>query len=649
MKTIFKYIAAIALSFSFVACEALFDNLEGDMSKLPGDYLASSEAGLSRMMATLYASIPMGAFAEGDKATDNASDTHSAGVYNSTPGFGWSYGTIRNANVLIETVEKVCAEGTISEEMRDLYIAEARFVRAYYYFGMVRSLGGVPIVDRTLDGEYDGGENLGLYIPRSTEKETWDFVLSEFQAAADALPETRTDGPYRANKWAALALKARAALYAASVSRYWKDAQIPNCAPVTEELTFMKEEYAKDYYTQCIEACEAIINSGNFSLHNANPTSVENAVEGLTELFLKKQSSEWIFGRSFDSGNEGATNGIDLKNSPNQTAFTAQTGVWKFGCYNVNADVADLYDNYTATFGRTDGTIVTRTDGNETEWLTNVYNDYKKASKAADDIPFKVYDNLAAPFANKDARFQAWVIHPGMNFRGEEIIIQGGLYDSKGMQLCGALEDKISFGGNDYYMYGDQNQSNFSGFYLRGDANKGGFYTTGFGLRKFLDPKQPVQYSLNPWYDVRYTEILLNYCEAIVERDGENAGKSKEYLNAIRKRAYFQDQIEASLENVLRERRLELMFEDDRAMTLHRRREFYRPNGKQTSEMRTHSIIPVLYAKNGKQQYIFVRAYMFADDLDVRPEPSKLEPKNYYGGISNYEKNKITPNPSQVL
>lgn len=648
MKKIFKYLSAIALTFSIVACEALFDNLEGDMSKLDGDYLASSEAGLSRMMATLYASLPMGAFAEGDKSTDNASDTHSAGVYNSTPSF-WSYTTMRNANVLIQTVQKSFEEGNISKEMCDLYIAEARFVRAYYYFGMVRQYGGVPIITEPLDDKYDGEENLGLYVPRSTEKATWDFVLEELQAAADALPEVRTDGPYRANKWAALGLKARAALYAASVSRYWKDAEIPKCDPVTQGLTYMKEEYAKDYYTACIDACEAIINSGKFSLHNATPTSVENAVEGLTELFLKKQSSEWIFGRSFDSGNEGATNGIDLKNSPNQAAFTAQTGVWKFGCYNVNADVADLFDNYTSTFGRTDGTIVTRTDGKETEWLTNVYTDYKKASTAADAIPFKVYDKLADPFANKDARFQAWVIYPGINFRGEEIIIQGGLYDSKGLQLCGALEDKTTLNGKDYYMYGDQNQSNFSGFYLRGDANKGGFYTTGFGLRKFLEPKQAVQYSLNPWYDIRYTEILLNYCEAIVERDGENAGNSKEYLNAIRRRAYFLDQIDATLENVLKERRVELMFEDDRSMTLHRRREFYRPNGKQIDEMRTHTIIPVLYTKNGKPQYIFMRAYMFADDLDVRPEPSKVEPKNYYGGISNYEKNKITPNPSQVL
>ena len=640
---------AIALSFSFVACEALFDNLEGDMSKLDGEYLASSEAGLSRMMASLYASLPMGAFAEGDKSTDNASDTHNAYISNSTPSF-WSYTTMRNANLLIKTVQESYEAGNISEEMCNLYIAEVRFVRAYYYFGMVRQYGGVPIVTEVLDDKYDGGENLGLYIPRSTEKETWDFVLEEFQAAADALPEVRADGPYRATKWAALGLKARAALYAASVSRYWKDAQIPSCAPVNEELTFMKADYADEYYTTCIKACEDIIKSGKFSLYNPEPKSVEEAVSGLTDLFLKKQDCEWIFGRSFDSGVEGATNSFDLKNSPNQVAYTAQTGVWKFGCYNVNADVVDLYDNYTDTYGRTDGTIVTRTDGNE-EWISGVYETYKKASSAADAIPFKVYDKLNEPFANKDARFQAWVIYPGINFRKTDIVIQGGLWDSKGLKLCGALADSTSIDGKGYFMYGNKNKEdlNVSGFHLRGDANKGSYYTTGFGIRKFLDPKTAVQYSLNPWYDVRYTEILLNYCEAIVERDGDNAGKSKEYLNAIRRRAYFQDQVDATLENVLKERRVELMFEDDRSMTLHRRREFYRPNSKQTDEMRTHAIIPVLYAKNGKPQYIFMRAYMFADDLDVKPESSKLEPKNYYGGISNYENNKITPNPSQVL
>ena len=282
-------------------------------------------------------------------------------------------------------------------------------------------------------------------------------------------------------------------------------------------------------------------------------------------------------------------------------------------------------------------------DGKETEWITQIYS----TPKNAESIDYIKYDNLADPFKNKDARFQAWVIYPGANFRGTDIVIQGGLWD-KNLQICGAVGDKVTLNGTDYYMFGNSDESKFSGFHGRGRTNDGSWYTTGFGLRKYLDNKAAIQYSLNPWYDIRYTEILLTYCEAIVERDGANAGKSKEYLNAIRRRAYFQDQVDATLENVLKERRLELMFEDDRAMTLHRRREFYRP-GAGMEEMRRHALIPVLDIRDGKPQYVFVRAYMFQDDLDVLPRAYEMQPKNYYGSIPNWEKNKITRNPNQLI
>lgn len=642
MKKILTIISIIALSLSFTACDAIFDNLEGDKSKLSGEYLAESEAGLSRMMASLYSSIPMGAFSEGDKSTDNAVDSHGTAISNSSPNF-WNYTTMRSANQLIKIVEKSYENGKINETLRDLYIAEARFVRAYYYFGMVKQYGGVPIVTEPLDDEYNGTDNAGLYIPRSTEKETWDFVLSELTEVAKALPAKREDGIYRANKWSALGLKARVALYAASVSKYWDKAPITACDPVTQKLTYMEASYANEYYSQCIAACEEIINSGVFSLYNPTPSSVDAAVAGLTELFMTRQDCEWIFGRSYNSGEVGASNGIDWKNSPNQARFTGATGVWRFACYNANADLADLYDDYTASFGRADGTIKTRVDGNETNWVPSVYTTPENAAS----IDYIKYDNLADPFKNKDARFQAWVIYPGTQFRGTDIVIQGGLWGDN-LQICGAVGDKVTLNGTDYYMFGNADETRFSGFHGRGRTNDGSWYTTGFGLRKYLENKEPIQYSLNPWYDIRYTEILLAYCEAIVERDGANAGKSKEYLNAIRRRAYFQDEIDATLENVLKERRCELMFEDDRAMTLHRRRDFYRP-GENLDEMRRHAIIPVLDIRDGKPQYIFVRAYMWTDDLDALPKAYEMQPKNYYGSIPNWEKNKITRNPNQLI
>ena len=104
MKKILTFITLIALSFSFVACDAVFDNLEGDKSKLSGDYLASSEAGLSRMMAALYASIPMANF-ETDKSSDNAVDIVGQYLSNNTPSF-WNYQTMRDVNNLIVILDK---------------------------------------------------------------------------------------------------------------------------------------------------------------------------------------------------------------------------------------------------------------------------------------------------------------------------------------------------------------------------------------------------------------------------------------------------------------------------------------------------------------------------------------------------------------
>ena len=648
MKKILSFITVVALSFSFIACEGLFNNLEGDLTKMSGEDLASSEAGLTRMMAALYAKIPMGAFGTTDQSTDNAVATQGQTMGLSFNG-SWDYTTMRDVNNLIKIVEEAYENGTLSENLYKTYIGEARFVRAYYYFGMVRTYGGVPIVTEPLDDKYDGGENLGLYIPRSTEKDTWDFVLAELDAAAELLPESRTDGTYRANKWSALGLKSRVALYAASVSRYWKNAQIAACQPVNEKLTYMEESYAKDYYTQCIEASEAIIKSNQFSLYNPNPSSVANAVSALTDLFLSRQDCEFIFGQSYNNGVSTSSNGFDVPNSPMQAKRTGQ--VWKWGCYSVSSDIVDLYDAYDANFNAVSGVIKTRKDGKETEYIPTVYTDADAAAAVEDVTEYVKYAKPVDAFADKDARFQAWVIYPGINFRGVDIVIQGGIWDgAKGLQICGTAGDYVTAGGQRYYMYGAESSDNYSAFDGRGRANDGSWYTTGFGIRKFLDPNEAVQYSTNPWYDIRYTEILLNYCEAIVERDGTDAGDAKKYLNAIRKRAYFQDEVSATLDNVLKERRLELAFEGDRSMTMHRRRDHYRVGiGKDESVTRRHALIPVCDVRSGQPQYIFVRANMFADDYDKMPSAPTVQPENYYNRIGSYAADGIVPNPSQVL
>ena len=80
MKKIFVYILTAA-ALSFVSCDKIFDSLEGDLTKMDAETLAGSTAGLDRLMSTLYQSIPMGAFSEGEKSTPNANETSGGSGY----------------------------------------------------------------------------------------------------------------------------------------------------------------------------------------------------------------------------------------------------------------------------------------------------------------------------------------------------------------------------------------------------------------------------------------------------------------------------------------------------------------------------------------------------------------------------------------
>lgn len=99
------------------------------------------------------------------------------------------------------------------------YQYEARFMRAYYYFNLVRAYGGVPLVDRVMTAEEIN------QLPRSSADDIFQFIISECDAIKDVIVENYSDlGQYaldaeetgRADRLAVLALKARAALYWAS-------------------------------------------------------------------------------------------------------------------------------------------------------------------------------------------------------------------------------------------------------------------------------------------------------------------------------------------------------------------------------------------------------------------------------------------------
>ncbi|WP_066831779.1 RagB/SusD family nutrient uptake outer membrane protein [Rufibacter ruber] len=116
------------------------------------------------------------------------------------------YTAISNCNVVLEQAEAQKAALSPEDYVRSQ--AEARFVRGYLYFNLVRTYGRVPLVDRV----FKEGDNFN--IPQSSAAEVYNFIEQDLMFAATNLPPTwGTQYPGRPNKWTAQAMLAKVYLY----------------------------------------------------------------------------------------------------------------------------------------------------------------------------------------------------------------------------------------------------------------------------------------------------------------------------------------------------------------------------------------------------------------------------------------------------
>lgn len=101
-----------------------------------------------------------------------------------------------------------------SESRKEQMLGEVYFLRAFFYSELIKRFGGMPILDETT-GILKPGDNLSK--ARNSYKECVTFILSDLQKAIAYLPLSVGETSYgRATRGAAMALKARVLLYAAS-------------------------------------------------------------------------------------------------------------------------------------------------------------------------------------------------------------------------------------------------------------------------------------------------------------------------------------------------------------------------------------------------------------------------------------------------
>lgn len=648
MRTKILYLTVVASMF-LTACK---DYLElQPLDRVPANQLLSDINGVNTLLANLYNRMPMEDFNYDPTLGFNITQIQLAGQSprgwtagfsdeahinvsgNNGPGTTydyWTYSDIRQVNQFLKDIQQV----NIDEATRNRMESEAHFVRAYIYFGICKRYGGVPLITtpQNLTDE--------LSVPRSTEKETWDFILQECDLAIENLPLVlgSDEGIYRVNKWVAYALKSRIALYAASVAKYWNNAPLLGDAVAQKLVGGMTSSDANNYYLQCINVSKAIIDNSGKDLYKPNPANVAEATKNYQDMFQNPSVAdiEVIFKKGYIDGSTPATSGQGHGTDYWFTTFQSRKHNVNHSRFNPTLDIVDAFEDYTDNGNGLSSPLVTRLDGVENVYLTS-------ATAMDISMAYKHYANPIDIFANKDARLFASIILPGSSFTGIPIIIQGGLITQDGSKLFFAESSAVGQDGRTYYSYGAQSEGDYSGFKNQGGGAQEANYTyTGFSLRKFLVETSPIPgigyNSKQAWIDFRLAEIYLNYAEAAIESGQGDAGLASTYLNAIRKRAGHTDQIPATIQNIRKEEQVEFIFEGHRYWDLMRTRQMH----VLFNATKRKALVPILDLRQATPDYIFVRAFNYYDNL---AGGIVFVPKSYYLAIPGVSTSGLVQNP----
>lgn len=441
---------------------------------------------------------------------------------NTDRGYGdwgtWDYGYIREMNLFIE---RLSASEELDESDKSRFLAEARFLRASYYFTLVKRMGGVPLITETEEYDFSGDPSY-LQHPRETEAAIYDFVISEAEAIKDQLP-ANADIKSRATKGAALAMEARAALYAGSIAKY--GATTPSVSLPGGEVG-IPESRAEGYYQTALDAAQAIIDgqAGNYALYQKKPDLSEN----FASIFYDKSNNpEAIFVEDFML-QSGKTHGFTVANQPRYGAEEEEGG-------RINPSL-----NLVQSF----------------ETLDGVCKPLPVKDASGDYI---VYDDPQNIFDNRDARLEGTVIVPGSTFKGREVDIWAGVILPDGSIVSGdSRGQQKEFPGSD----GQEQVVGFDG------PIDGLEFTaqTGFYIRKYQDPKagsgqRGVRSDV--WFiRYRYSEVLLNAAEAAFELGQPELAAT--YMNQVRSRAGITTELTASditFDRIAHERYVEFAFE----------------------------------------------------------------------------------------
>lgn len=554
--------------------------------------------------------------------------------------WGKSYLGIRNASILIDHVDK--NKEMTAEEIKDTK-AQGRFLRAYFYWILIRKYGPVPIMPKVMTDytlPYDQ-----LAVPRNTYDECVNFIAEEMALAAQDLSITRTSRyVVWATKGAALATRAKAYLYAAS----------PLCNGNTEmaDLTddsgrqLISQTYDEAKWARAAAAAKDVIDLGVYRLYTApyrDKASSPYQPATIIPPYNAKHSDKnfpdgWKDIDPFESYRQLFNGSVSLssnpefifsrgQNQPNESIveMVRHQVPRSLGGWNCHAPTLKQVDAYYMNNGvKFDRNIALKGfTTNNTEYLP---------------LPA----NVALEYANREPRFYASIAYNGSIWEAESDVKE----DFRHRQI----------------------------FYYRGSKSGDGILTatpdwylrTGVGIKKYYNPQDSFRgeggvlqgrISNKAEPAIRYADILLAYVEALNELSqshnipnyngtstitvSRSVPEMSRYMTQVRVRAGLPDFDDATYANaeqyrvvLKKERQIELFAETQRYWDLRR----WKDAPKEEAEVVMGYNI---YMEEGQRDRYY-------SPIEVTSLPTVFTRKMYFWPISHDElkRNKrLTQNP----
>lgn len=545
--SILKHLAAAALLSVLASCNDFLDQ-EPQSAISPEKYL-KEESQLGTYANKLYTDIlPGHAYGYGLFGEDNDTDNQAGFGYNNryipgqwktaqSSGGSYDFDKIYSCNYFFERVLPEYEAGRIggNEDNIRQYIGEVYFMRAYEYFKRLRSYGDFPIVRTTLP---DRMEPLVEASKRAPRNEVARFILSDLDEAGRMMNAGKGTEKTRLNRECALLMKSRVALFEGTWLKYFKNTPF---VPNGPEWPGKDKEYNAGYQFPTGDIDKEIA----YFL-----TEAMNAAKELADGVQLVDNSGTIQQSAGDPAN------------PYMDMFAAE-------------DMSDysevlLWRPYSKALGLTHNVVVAAQHGNYGIGVTRGMVD---GFLMANGLPvyaagsgYQGDETIADARRGRDSRLTLFLKEPGQ---------KNILYES--------AEGDMAVPTEPYPVI------------LNSNAEKG--YSTGYALRKGNNYDQKYLGNGTNYTGAlifRGTEALLNYIEACYEKTGSLDNTAQNYWIQIRRRARVDTDfnktiaatdvskeagndwgayssgklVDATLYNIRRERRCELMAEGLRYMDL---------------------------------------------------------------------------------